>query len=100
MTTPLHFIRDWPSADWLQHWQHDDCAFLVSEKALELCLLEPELAELLPGRTYVLITELALLAEQGLMTEDLPLSLIQISDTRWVELTLQCAPVVTWDKAE
>lgn len=100
MTTPLHVLRDWPSADWLTHWQNEECAFVISEKALELCLIEPELADLLPGRSYVLITELALLAERGAVTEDLPLSLIQISDSRWVELTLQCAPVITWDKAE
>ena len=94
MPRALHILRQWPARDWLTQWLHEDTVVIVSEQALEAVIQHPELLELLPPARHCLRSEVLLL--EPAQRELIPAHLVQLADTAWVELTLQCAPLISW----
>ncbi len=94
-------LRQWPSAAWCAQWLTADTQVILSEQALLATWRNHELIDELPARPLALISEIKLLREQhdDLIDLDLPITVIQIADSRWVELTLECKPVMVWDEA-
>jgi hypothetical protein len=93
-------LRQWPSAAWCTQWVKQDTQVIISEQALLDIWRNHDLIDELPARPLALMSEIALLREQhsDLADRDLPITVIQIADSRWVELTLECKPVMVWDE--
>ena len=94
MPRALHTLRQWPTTDWISQWLHSDCQVIVSEQALRAVLAEPHLLELIPCPCYCLLSEVQLLRPE--LREQVPAHLLQLADTAWLDLTLQCSPIISW----
>ncbi len=90
----LHILRHWPQPEWIAQWLHPDSVVIVSEQALRAVIQQPQLLEQLPAACNCLRSEVLLLDETE--RELLPAHLWQLADSAWVELTVQCAPVISW----
>lgn len=73
----------------------EDCCVLVTGAALRAICDDPDQLEPLPGRCYALQTEVNLAQQHG-QPLTVPPQLVLINDARWVELTLNCQPLVNW----
>ena len=93
-----YLVRRWPSSDWQQAWLQADTTLIFSEQALLDLIHHPELVESLDLCPYVLHSELQVLSAD--LREQLPASVIQIGDARWVELTLESNTYTVWDDPE
>lgn len=94
MPRTLHILRQWPTHDWLAQWINEDTVVIVSEQALAAVIQQHNLLTLLPPAQYCLRSEVLLL--ETAQRELVPAHLLQLADTAWVELTLQCAPLISW----
>lgn len=104
----LCHLHQWPHRDFITHWcqqldeRQERAQLLLSDQALTLALQEPELLELLPGIVYVLNSEIDYLRvhQPHLFENEWPIELVQISDERWVEMTLESQPVIVWESTD
>lgn len=89
----VHLLRQWPSNAWLERWMHTGVTLILSEQALQQLITQPELIDALPVPPYALHSEIVLLEIQ----EELPASIIQLGDARWVELSIEAEQYMVWD---
>ena len=94
MPRALYMLRQWPQADWIQQWLHSDTVVIISEQALKAVISAPELLDQLPMVCNCLMSEVAQLNADE--REQLPAHLLQLADPVWLELTLQCSPLISW----
>ncbi|CAI8163358.1 hypothetical protein [Pseudidiomarina mangrovi] len=95
MPRTLHLLRQWPQSEWIAQWLSPDSVVIISEQALRAVMAQPELLEQLPvACCHCLRTEVLLLT--AAQREQLPAHLLQLADNAWLELSLQCAPVISW----
>lgn len=94
MPRTLHLLRQWPQADWFAQWLRQDTVVIVSEQALRAVMQQPVLLQQLPATVNCLRSEVLLLSAAE--REQIPAHLLQLADSAWVELTLQCAPLISW----
>jgi|GEM_PF-1970693 len=99
-SNPLWVMRTWPDTAWCQQWLTAASQVILSELALLEVWYHPERIDELPARPLALHTEIQLLRQQQpeLAELELPITVIQIGDQRWVELTLECQPVILWEQ--
>ncbi|RUO41046.1 hypothetical protein CWE22_02315 [Pseudidiomarina aestuarii] len=98
MTKTLHHIRHWPTPEWRERYLLAPSCVLLSEAALLHAYQVPGALREIPVPAYVLIDELAQLqAHYPILSEEPPAGLIQVNAAQWVELTLNCQPVLLWD---
>ncbi|PTB85693.1 hypothetical protein C9939_04415 [Pseudidiomarina aestuarii] len=70
----------------------------MSEAALLHAYQEPGALREIAVATYVLMDELKQLQPHyPILSEEPPAGLIQVNAAQWVELTLNCQPVLLWD---
>ena len=91
-------VRNWPTNEWQQLWLQPNTTLIFSEQALLDLIRFPEQIESLPLCPYVLHSELQNLADE--LRDQLPASVIQLGDARWVELTLESSYYAVWDNPE
>lgn len=94
-TNSVFLVRNWPSSDWLARWVDAGVTLILSEQALQHLIANPDLMDTLPVYPYALHSEIVL---QNLQ-EQLPASVIQLGDARWVELTVEADQYMVWDNA-
>ena len=92
-TNSVYLVRNWPSKEWLTRWLHAGVTFIVSEQALLQLVANPELIDTLPVYPYALHSEIVL----NNLQDQLPASIIQLGDARWVELTIEADQYMVWD---
>jgi hypothetical protein len=89
----VFLVRQWPSKKWLAQWLSADATLVLSEQALIAAVNDPTLLDSLSLTPYALYSEIKLL---GL--EEVPASIIQLGDARWVELSLDATTYMVWDE--
>ncbi|MBR9906658.1 MAG: hypothetical protein GYB30_01250 [Gammaproteobacteria bacterium] len=92
-TNSVYLVRNWPSSEWLTSWMHSGVTLIVSEQALLHLVSNPQLIDSLPVHPYALHSEIVL----NNLQEQLPASVIQLGDARWVELTIEADQYMVWD---
>lgn len=98
MTTTLHHIRQWPTPEWRERYLLAPSCVLLSEAALLHAYQEPGALREIAVATYVLMDELKQLQPHyPILSEEPPAGLIQVNAAQWVELTLNCQPVLLWN---
>lgn len=85
-------VRKWPTEKWLAQWLSPNATLILSEKALMDVIDDPSLLESLAITPYALHSELKLLG-----VDEIPASIIQLGDARWVELSLDASTYIVWD---
>ncbi|WP_404407776.1 hypothetical protein LG272_07805 [Pseudidiomarina marina] len=88
-------VRHWPSEKWLAQWLSPNATLILSEQALIDAINDPSLIERLSITPYALHSELKLLG-----VDELPASIIQLGDARWVELSLDASTYMVWDNPQ
>ncbi|CUA82705.1 hypothetical protein [Pseudidiomarina woesei] len=89
----VYLVRNWPSSEWLKRWVHAGATLIFSEQALLHLVANPAIIDTLPVHPYALHSEIELLNIQ----DQLPASVIQLGDARWVELTIEADQYMVWD---
>lgn len=85
-------VRKWPNEKWLAQWLSPTATLILSEEALRDVINDPSLLENLSITPYALHSELKLLS-----VDEIPASIIQLGDARWVELSLDASTYMVWD---
>ena len=85
-------VRHWPTEEWLAQWLSPNTTLILSETALMDVISAPSLLESLAITPYALHSELKLLN-----VDEIPASIIQLGDARWVELSLDASTYIVWD---
>lgn len=97
-STTLHHLHQWPTRAWCKRYTIAPSVVLLSESALLHAFEHPAAVAEISVPVYVLTAELERLRPHyAILRDDAPAGIIQVNATQWVELTLNCRPVVVWN---